>query len=90
MSDVEDIRDRLKAAIGALNRSPSVQTMSDVRIMNTCANARAEISTLRARVRELEEGLREIDNAPDPDHWVPQFQHVRDIARALLKARTDG
>ena len=51
---------------------------------------RNETVHLRARVRELEEGLREIDTAPDPDHWVPQFQHVRDIARALLKARTDG
>ena len=36
------------------------------------------------RIEELEAALTEIDNAPEPDHWVAEFQHVKDIAKAAL------
>ncbi len=32
------------------------------------------------------EALTEIENSPSPDHWVPQYQHCVDVARAALPA----
>ncbi len=36
------------------------------------------------REAQLLSALIEIDNAPGPDHWVPQFQNVKDIAAEAL------
>ncbi len=44
----------------------------------------AAIAHLTARVKELEEALHEIKGSASPDHWVPQYQHCVDVARAAL------
>jgi len=38
----------------------------------------------QTRIAALTEALVEIDNAPSPDHWVPEYQHVKDVASLAL------
>lgn len=50
-------------------------------------------SALEAAVAErtavLREALEEIADCPQPDHWVPQYQHCVDVARITL-AKVDA
>jgi hypothetical protein len=42
------------------------------------------IEELEAKLAKALEGLREAENAPEPDHHVPQFRYVMDIIGATL------
>ena len=44
----------------------------------------ARVAELEAENARLREALTEIEGSAAPDHWVPQYQHCADVARAAL------
>ena len=44
----------------------------------------SNLEAANANVERLRAALVEIDNAPEPDHHVPEFRHIKDVAAVVL------
>lgn len=81
----ETIR-QLQAVVASLQVTADDFREAAAALTARLAAVTAERDALIADNARLREALTEIEDSPSPDHWVPQYQHCVDVARAALGA----